>query len=388
MDLAATNNASSAGDERYRASFRVTLVGALVNLVLAVVKILFGVVGQSQALVVDGVHSLSDLASDAMVMFAAKHANRDADEDHPYGHGRIETVATVVLGVFLILIGIGLGYDAGHRLFQPQRLLHPAPFTLVVALLSVFSKEALYHYTTAVARKVRSSLLHANAWHHRSDAISSVIVVIGIAGTLAGLPYLDALAAVGVAFMIAKIGWDLSWRSLRELVDTALDADQVAAIRGTIMSVDGVRALHMLRTRRSGGAALVDVHIIVDATLSVSEGHQIGEKVRTGLLAQFDEVTDVTVHIDPEDDEQASPSNHLPLREEMLNRIRTRWNGIKAAQRVENVTLHYLDGKVHAEVVLPLDVAAGPEQARALSSQLTSAAKQCKEIGDVHVYYH
>ncbi|HKJ10043.1 MAG TPA: cation diffusion facilitator family transporter [Gammaproteobacteria bacterium] len=388
MDLTATDNPSAAGDERYRATRRVTLVGAVVNLVLAVAKILFGIVGQSQALVVDGVHSLSDLASDAMVMFAAKHANRDADEDHPYGHGRIETVATVVLGVFLILIGIGLGYDAGERLFRPQLLTHPAAFTLLVALLSVFAKEGLYHYTTAVARRVRSSLLHANAWHHRSDAISSVIVVIGIGGTLAGLPYLDSLAAVGVAFMIAKIGWDLSWHSLRELVDTALDAEQVAAIRQAIMSVDGVRALHMLRTRRSGGAALVDVHIIVDATLSVSEGHQIGEKVRTRLLGGFDEVTDVTVHIDPEDDEQASPSNHLPLREEMLDRIRKRWSDIDAARRVENVTLHYLDGKVHAEVVLPLDVAAGPEQARTLSSRLVSAAKRCPEVGEVTVYYH
>lgn len=388
MDLTAADNCSAAGDERYRATRRVTLVGAGVNLVLAVAKILFGIVGQSQALVVDGVHSLSDLASDAMVMFAAKHANRDADEDHPYGHGRIETVATVVLGVFLILIGIGLGYDAGDRLFRPQLLTHPAPFTLVVALLSVFSKEGLYHYTTAVARRVRSSLLHANAWHHRSDAISSVIVVIGIGGTLAGLPYLDSLAAVGVAFMIAKIGWDLSWHSLRELVDTALDADQVAAIRQAIMSVDGVRALHMLRTRRSGGAALVDVHIIVDATLSVSEGHQIGEKVRTRLLGEFDEVTDVTVHIDPEDDEEASPSNHLPLREEMLNRIRKRWSDIDAARQVENVTLHYLDGKVHAEVVLPLNVANGPEQARLLSSRLVAAAKRCQEVGEVNVYYH
>lgn len=388
MDLTAANDSAAAGEIRYRATRRVTLVGALVNLLLAVVKLFCGVVGHSEALVMDGVHSLSDLASDGMVVFAAKHASRDADEDHPYGHGRIETVATVLLGAFLILIAVGLGYNAGERLFQPQRLLHPAPFTLVVALLAVFSKEGLYHYTMRAARRVRSAMLRANAWHHRSDAISSVIVVVGIGGTLAGLPYLDALAAVGVALMIAKIGWDLSWHSVRELVDTALDAERVEAIRRAILAVDGVRALHMLRTRRSGGAALVDVHIIVDATLSVSEGHQIGEKVRTGLLGGFDEVSDVTVHIDPEDDEQVSPSNHLPLRDEMLARIRNSWRGIEAAGQVENVTLHYLDGKVHAEVVLPLEVASNPAQARRLSSQLASAATCCEEIGDVQVYYH
>ncbi|HKK14154.1 MAG TPA: cation diffusion facilitator family transporter [Gammaproteobacteria bacterium] len=388
MDLTASNNLPGVADARYRTTRRVTVVGAVANLLLAAVKIAVGVVGQSQALVADGVHSLSDLASDAMVMFAAKHASRDADEDHPYGHGRIETVATVALGAFLILVGIGLGYDAGDRLFHPQALLRPTVYTLVVAALSVVFKEALYHYTVRAARRVRSELLRANAWHHRSDAISSVIVVVGVAGTLAGLPYLDALAAVGVALMIAKIGWDLSWRSLRELVDTALEADRVALIRRTIMGVDGVRALHMLRTRRSAGAALVDVHIIVDATLSVSEGHQIGEKVRARLLAEIDEVSDVTVHIDPEDDEEASPSNHLPLREEMLARIRDRWSGIAAAQQVENVTLHYLDGRVHAEVVLPLDVADGPGQARALSARLARAARQLEEIGDVQVYFH
>ncbi len=372
---------------RYRAVHRVTVVGAAINVVLAGAKILFGIIGRSQALVVDGVHSLSDLVSDAMVLVAARHGSRDADEDHPYGHARVETAVTVGLGVLLIAVGAGIGYETGSRLFAPKELLRPDLLTLIVALLSIVSKEGLYHYTVRAARRVRSNLLQANAWHHRSDAISSVVVAIGIGGTMAGLPYLDAVAAVIVALMIAKIGWDLSWQSLRELVDTGLDREQVAAVKQAILAVDGVQALHLLRSRRMGRDALVDVHLLVDPKVSVSEGHQISETVRRRLMRRFDEISDVLVHIDTEDDEATMSSHDLPLREEILDRLHRQWRGFDEARRIERVTLHYLEGRVDVEVVLPLDVVADLPAARALARALARRAKSLDGVGEVRVQF-
>lgn len=373
-------------DTRYRQVRNVTLVGSLIDFLLGVGKILIGYTAQSQALVADGIHSLSDLVTDFMVIFASKHAHRKADETHPYGHGRIETLTTTALGIALFAVAVGITWDAVRRLFEPELLLDPGPMALVAAAISILAKEAIYHYTMHAARRLRSGMLRANAWHSRSDAISSVVVLIGVAGTMAGLPYLDAIAAVGVALMIAKIAWDLSWKSARELIDTALDADEVAAIRSKIKSVHGVRELHMLRTRRSGSDALVDVHLLVDPTLSVSEGHQIGEKVRQTLIGEIEDVADVTVHIDPEDDETSSPCDKLPLRDEILGQLKTRWAS-DGLPDIRDVTLHYLDGKIHVDVVLPLATAPTPEQGRQIANRLRQAASGIKEVGEVRVYY-
>lgn len=372
---------------RYLAMRRVTLHGALVNIGLATAQIAGGLFAQSQALLADGLHTLSDLASDVVVLFAAKHASQDADEDHPYGHRRIETLATVVIGMALIAVATGLTLDAGRRLFDPEHLLVPAAWAIGFALLAVVSKEGLYHYTMHVARKLRSSLLRANAWHHRSDVVSSLVVVVGIGGTLAGLPYLDAIAAIGVAAMIAKMGAQLVWQAVTELIDTALDQEKVAQIRQAILEVDGVKSLHMLRTRRMGGEALADVHLQVNPRISVSEGHQIGETVRKRLIEAFDEVTDVTVHIDPEDDETGPRGIDLPLRSELIKRLRAQWEDIAAARHLENVSLHYLNGRVHLELYLPLGALEHPERAAELSQALVRASKSLPEIGEVVVHY-
>jgi cation diffusion facilitator family transporter len=230
---------------RSREIRKVTLIGSAIDLLLGIAKIIGGTISSSQALIADGVHSLSDLATDVIVLYAMKHSAKEADEEHPYGHARIETLATVGLGIALIGIAIGIALDAIDRLFHIERLLNPGMLALLIAMLSVVSKEAIYHYSMVIARKYRSNLLKANAWHSRSDSISSVIVVIGVLGSMAGLNYLDAIAAVGVAFMIAKIGWDLSLHSLRELIDTGLEPERVEAIRKTILAVDGVQSLHV-----------------------------------------------------------------------------------------------------------------------------------------------
>jgi len=372
-------------DVRYQEVRKVTLVGAVVDLLLGVAKVVVGVTAGSQALVADGIHSFSDLATDFLVLFAAKHAHREADTEHPYGHGRIETVATVVLGVALVLVAIGIGYDSVRRLLDQDLLMHPGWLALVVAAISVLSKEAIYHYTARAARRLRSKMLLANAWHSRSDAISSIIVVIGVLGSMAGYVYLDAVAAIAVGLMIVKIGWDLLWKSLQELIDSALDPEQVEAIRKTIVAVDGVRACHMLRTRHSGSDALVDVHILVDPALSVSEGHQIGEAVRWGLIKTVEEVSDVTVHIDPEDDELASSCAGLPLRDEILRRLEREWYPLGIAEQLDNVVLHYLDGKVHIDVFLK-DDGREPQQLVELTTAIRETAQKVQDIGVVNVY--
>ncbi len=371
---------------RYREVRKVTLIGSVVDLLLGVAKILVGWVAHSEALVADGIHSLSDLATDFVVLYAAKHSHREADEDHPYGHGRIETLATVGLGVALVLVAIGIAWDALARIDEPDLLFAPGALALFIAFVSIVSKEVIYQYTMRVARRLRSNMLMANAWHSRSDAISSIVVFIGVGGAMMGYHYLDAVAAVAVAVMIAKIGLDLVLSSTRELIDTALEPELVESIRDAITSVHGVRALHMLRTRRSGGQALIDLHLQVDPRISVSEGHQIGDTVRRKLLERFEEVTDVTVHIDPEDDEKESPCDHLPLRDEVTARLREQWRKLVDIDSGD-ITLHYLRGKLQVDVTLPLAVLEQYDEPAHLVQDIEQAAKSVPEVESVQVCF-
>jgi len=384
----ANNSVSATGNDRYLETKKVTLVGAAINLFLSVIKILFGYIAQSQSLIADGIHSLSDLISDGMVLFAAKHSHREADEDHPYGHGRFETVVTVALGVLLIVVACGIAIDAVRRMLEPDALLHPGIMALIVAIISIGANEFLYYYTIRVGNKYNSSMLKANAWHHRSDSISSVIVLVGVGGTMLGFQMLDAIAAIGVTVMIIKIGWDLCVQSVRELVDTALEPETVDSINETIRAVDGVRELHSLRTRRMGGEALVDVHVLVSPKLSVSEGHHIGEKVREEVVKHVDDVTDVMVHIDPEDDEVMARSDYLPQREKMVKLLKSYWKQIPEAELIDNITLHYLDGKIHVELTLPLNKMEGQQHAHDVAKQLSLASTEDKNIADIRVLFH
>lgn len=375
------------GDSRYKEIRKVTLIGSAIDLALAVLKLIFGFLANSQALIADGIHSLSDLATDFMVLFAAKHGSRDADETHPYGHGRFETLATVALGISLMVVAAGIAWDAIDRLFNPEELLQPGIWALAVAILSVLSKEWIYHYTMRVAKKLKSGMLKANAWHSRTDAISSIVVVIGVGGTMAGLEYLDSIAAVLVGAMVAKIGWDLAWQSVHELVDTALDPERVELIRKEILGVGGVRELHMLRTRLMGGDALVDVHVIVDPKLSVSEGHYIGEKVRKRLIQEIEEVTDVMVHVDPEDDEQMKPSLGLPTRSWVRTQLEESWRDLPLAKKIERIVLHYLDGKLDVEVCFPVNAMPSDDAEREQLIAMRRTADKLEQVRELTIFF-
>jgi cation diffusion facilitator family transporter len=373
--------------QRYRAGVRVALVSISTNLALTVAQIAIGIVGNSQALVADGFHTLSDLVADFLVLFALLHGRKGADEEHPYGHARIETAVTLILGILLFAVGTAIAINAALKLARGQTFVTPAALTLWVALGTLGAKELLYQYTIRVARRFDSNMLRASAWHHRSDAISSLVVVIGIGGALVGLATLDSMAAIVVAAMIVKIGVKFAWKALRELVDTGLSHQDLESIRNAILSIDGVKALHLLRTRHVGEQALADVHIIVDDQLSVSEGHQIGEAVRTKLVDTFP-ITDVTVHIDTEEDVGHPSCDGLPLRDEVLRRLQRYFAQIPQAHRIERITLHYTGGHIVAELVLPFAAAPDDTSARALAARFNAAVRDDPDIGSVSVLFH
>ncbi|PLY16952.1 MAG: cation transporter [Sedimenticola sp.] len=374
--------------KRLQVTQRVTVLGAVINIILALAKTVFGYIAQSQSLVADGIHSLSDLLSDGLVLMAARHSHNGPDSEHPYGHGRFETAATLGLGILLGLVALGISWDAAKRLFSPDELMQPKMLAIYVALFSVLAKEWLYHYTMKASRQVKSDMLKANAWHHRSDAVSSIVVLVGVAGTLAGLPYLDAIAAVVVALMIAHVGWEIGWPAFQELVDAGLEEEQLQKITDIILSIGGVEAVHMLRTRKIGGEAAVDVHVLLSKPwLSVSEGHLIGQTVIDRLRDEMDEVTDVTVHIDPEDDDIAPPTKGLPLRvqaEQMLDQL---WQHVPEAGSRTRVLFHYLDGKIDVDVYFPLETCSGVEQAKALRQTLQAALDPVVEFGALEIYF-
>lgn len=373
--------------ERYRASLRVAVVNISANFLLSTGQVIVGFLGHSQALVADGLHTLSDMFADLLVIFALRHGRKGADEEHPYGHERIETAVTLMLGIVLIGVAVGIAVRAALKLTAPAPLVIPSALTLWVALGTLVVKEAMYHYTIRTADRFGSNMLRASAWHHRSDALSSLIVAIGIGGALLGFAYLDAVAAIVVATMIVQIGIKLSWQSLRELVDTGLGRTDLESIRRAILSVSGVKALHLLRTRRLGGQALADVHIIVDDHLSVSEGHQISEAVRAKLIQEIAPMTDVMVHIDTEEDVDGPSCEGLPLRDVVLQRLKRHFRDIPEAEHIKHVTLHYLEGRIEVELVLPLNVVPTVSDAESLSQRFRAAVVGDRDIANLNIRY-
>lgn len=284
--------------ERAAAASKSTWVSVFVNLALTVTQIVAGVLTKSQGLVADGVHSLSDLIADFVVLLANHHSQKDADKDHPYGHHRYETAASLVLGVLLLVVGVAMLWSAITKLEQPEAIPQVHMTALWVALGALAAKELLFRYMLAVAKRVKSSMLVANAWHARSDAASSLVVGAGILGNLAGFPILDPLAAAIVGFMVTKMGWEFGWDALHDLMDRAADDEEVSAIKNTLLETPGVRGVHDIRTRKMGDMIVVDAHLEVDATLSVEAGHDIAVQARSQVM-QRHRVLNLMTHVDP-----------------------------------------------------------------------------------------
>ena len=284
--------------ERAAAASRSTWVSVGVNIVLTIGQISAGILSRSQGLIADGIHSLSDLISDFVVLFASHHSKKDADEDHPYGHQRFETAASLALGAILLVVGVGMIWSAITKLQAPETVAQVHISALWVVGSALIAKELLFRYMLAVAKRVKSSMLVANAWHARSDAASSLVVGIGIIGNLAGYPILDPIAALIVGFMVARMGWSFGWDAMHDLMDRAVDEQEVEAIRRTLIETPGVGNVHDVRTRKMGDMIVVDAHIEVDALITVEAGHDIAVEARQRVLRRH-RVLNLMTHVDP-----------------------------------------------------------------------------------------
>jgi len=290
---------------RGRAGQRVTWVGAVANTLLIVLKFIAGILGHSQALIADAVHTVSDLFTDAIVLLGLRIGGKAPDEGHQFGHARIETLASTIVGLALIATALYLGIDAALNIYRHTEY-HPTKLALIGAGVSIALKEALYHYTVRVGRRIKSQLIIANAWHHRSDALSSVAVLLGVTGTLINPSWhiLDSFAALLVSFFIVKVGLDILRNSLREFTDTAPPPEILDRISHCTRNVGGVLDMHDLRVRTSGGLYQMETHIVVDGQLTVAEGHRIAKAVESCLAEEVEDLDRVIVHVDPVPEEK------------------------------------------------------------------------------------
>ena len=335
--------------EFWRASRNVTLIGSALDISLGVVKIIVGVFAHSYSLIADGIHSLSDLASDFLVLGITRFSRSSPDSDHPYGHARFETLATVLLGGMLLAVAVALAYESLVLFFQQKEVLLPTWPALVVAAISIASKEWIYRYTAKVAKEYKSDLLLANAWHSRSDAFSSIVVFVGVAGAMFGITWMDLAAALAVAAIIAKIALNFIWQNLRQLVDEGLPVNDQKKIIALAREVEGVLDVHDLRSRLMGSDAYIEIHIQVDAWISVSEGHFIGNCVCKKIRKHMPDVADIVFHVDIEH-EDADNLSHLPTRTEIFQILEASMPDISTLAQLDQTTLHYVNRKVVIEI--------------------------------------
>jgi|TARA_B100000315_G_scaffold257212_3_gene305288 cation diffusion facilitator family transporter len=379
-------------EQRFQDSERILILSTTLDLALAFIKVLVGWLANSHALIADGIHSLSDLFTDLMAWFFIQIADQAPDADHPYGHARFETFGTMLLGAILLAVAATIIYDGVVRLYNIADVVAPGWIALVVAAISIGTKEWLYRVSRTTGEKVQSKLLIANAWHHRSDALSSIVVFIGVGGAIVGIAWLEMAASIVVALMIARIGWKFGRQSMAELVDTALSEAEVSSIRKHILTIEGVQGVHSLRSRTMGAEVLLDIHIQVAPSVSVSEGHHIGEWVTRDLLQTFPKVGDVVFHIDAEDDADAegrdSPVAIAPLRSEVRAILDEAWKRVPTSDSISQVTLHYLNDGINVEIYLPRGLLKSTDHdAEGFEAALREAVRDLLWIRQISVWY-
>tara|TARA_B110000858_G_scaffold197228_1_gene258215 strand:- start:16170 stop:17324 length:1155 start_codon:yes stop_codon:yes gene_type:complete len=338
-----------------REATNVTLVGMLLDVVLGIIKIVAGGITGSFALIADGIHSLTDAGTDVFVIIVTRLAHAEPDAEHQYGHGRFETLGTIAMGIVFFITAALLLYDSVGRLRLDESLPIPAAGGIAIALLAIAAKEWIYHYTMRTAKKLNSKLLKANAWHSRSDAISSIAVLIGILGARQGYLWMDTVAAMFVALIIAKIGWELCTDSLTELVDTAVSKQRREQFESCVLDIDGIRGITDLRSRSSGGKIILELRLLVNSYISVSEGHQLGELVNKSLISQFADISEVLIHIDPVQHETAVDESQLPERTQLIASLKACWKNLIDKDSIASIDLHYLGGAIEVDLILDVD---------------------------------
>lgn len=291
--------------DREKKAARVTWVGFFTNLILSAAKIVAGVVGRSSAMVADGIHSLSDFVTDFIVIIFIKISSKNEDSDHPYGHGKFETFATMLISFALFIVAIGIFYSGSVKIYEVlngRTIERPTYLALIMAAVSIVVKEGLYWYTIIIGRKIDSPAVIANGWHHRSDAFSSIGTLIGISGAMflgERWRILDPITSVIVGIFIIGVAYKLARPSIQELLEMSLPQEIEQKIEQKIQATPGVITFHHLRTRKNGNAFIIDMHIKVDARSSIVEAHDIATHVENNLKAAFGKHTQVNVHIEP-----------------------------------------------------------------------------------------
>ena len=291
--------------QRLREVYKVTIAGSIINVLLLVLKFAAGILGHSAAMIADAIHSLTDFATDVVVLVFVKLGNKPKDKDHDYGHGKYETLATAIIGISLFVVGVMICYSGVTKTYRAicgETVRQPGVVALIAALVSIVMKEWAYQFTVKAGKKYHSEAVVANAWHHRSDAFSSIAVLVGIGCAMflgERWRVLDPIAAATVSVFIALVAYRLAMPSIRELLEVALPDDVTAEMGGVIGRVDGVCAYHHLRTRKNGNVYIMDFHIKVDPRLTIVEAHDISKRAEAALKAKYGEQSIVNIHIEP-----------------------------------------------------------------------------------------
>ncbi|MDG2065212.1 MAG: cation diffusion facilitator family transporter [SAR324 cluster bacterium] len=381
----------NARDLSEKHALKVTLLGLAANLILALAKGFIGIIANSSALIADAGHSVSDLLSDGITLWAVRMSGIPKDKNHPYGHGKFETVGTFIISLLLLFTGVGV---AGHVFNRMDATVVPGTIALWMAGIAIIVKEALFHVTRMVGRRTGSRVLMANAWHHRSDAISSVAALLGIAGAQLGIPLMDPIAGMLVAGLIIKTGIDIGYESIRELTDETVEEDVISELGKIMTGIEGVEHYHEMRARRMGPHLLVDLHIQVDSMMSISAAHQVAERVRLEILEKLPAVNEVLVHVDAEDDHVGDEGSEL-LQDivlmrpqgEIENDVKKVLAEIPEIQGITHIYCHYLNQKLTVQVNILLDEQMRIRDAQKIASAARRKIEQIKDIdsADLHL---
>lgn len=283
----------------YKEGLKTSIITIIGNIILAIIKIIAGIVGKSTAILADGVHTLSDVVTTFVAIIGLKVSSKKADASHPYGHEKYEPIFAKIISIFLAFTGLFLGYE-GVKLLLSGNIETPGNIALIAALISIMAKEAMYRYTINTAKKIKSFAMEADAWHHRSDALSSIGTFIGVLGARLGFKALDPIAAIIVSVFIIKVGVDLYLKSVRGLVDESADEDIIEEIEKITHSVEGVKSITDLKTRIFGSKIYVDIDITVDGSITVKEGHDIAQVVHDLIEDKIEDVKHCMVHVEPD----------------------------------------------------------------------------------------
>ena len=372
-------------------ALKVTWLGLAANLILAVAKGFIGIIANSSALIADSGHSFSDLLSDGITLWAVRMSGIPKDKNHPYGHGKFETVGTFIIALLLLFTGIGVAWHVFNKMDSPEV---PGTIALWMAGIAIIVKEALFHVTRMVGKRTGSRILLANAWHHRSDAISSVAALVGIGGAQWGIPLMDPIAGVLVAGLIIKTGINIGYESIRELTDETVEEEVLSELEQIMSEIEGVDHFHEMRVRRMGTHLLVDLHIEVDSMMSISAAHQVAERVRLSILEKVSAVNEVLVHVDAEDDffeeegSEASKNIVLMRPQSQIERdVKKVLNEIPEIQGITHIYCHYLNQKLTVQVNIILDTDMRIYDAQKIASAARQKIEQIKDIdaADLHL---